>query len=45
MKPPFFPFRNPEDNDKRAKLSQNCRQIAEIEYPIELQLQRYIELY
>ncbi|AIE74130.1 MULTISPECIES: glycosyltransferase family 4 protein [unclassified Synechocystis] len=34
-----------EDNKKRAKLGQNCRHIAETEYPIELQAQRYIQLY
>jgi glycosyltransferase involved in cell wall biosynthesis len=34
-----------EDNDKRAEISRNCRQIAEIEYPIELQAKRYIEIY
>jgi glycosyltransferase involved in cell wall biosynthesis len=34
-----------EDNDKRVEISRNCRQIAEIEYPIELQAKRYIEIY
>ena len=34
-----------EDNDKRAEISRNCRQIAEIDYPIELQAKRYIEIY
>jgi len=34
-----------EDNDKRAGISRNCRQIAEIDYPIELQAKRYIEIY
>jgi glycosyltransferase involved in cell wall biosynthesis len=34
-----------EDDNKRNKLSKNCRHIAETEYSIELQAQRYIELY
>ncbi|WP_030007040.1 glycosyltransferase family 4 protein [Picosynechococcus sp. NKBG042902] len=34
-----------EDNALREKMAQNCRRIAETEYPIELQAQRYIELY
>lgn len=34
-----------EDNNLRDRLSQNCRAIALAEYPLELQAQRYIELY
>ena len=34
-----------EDNDLRDRLSQNCRAIALSEYSLELQAQRYIELY
>jgi glycosyltransferase involved in cell wall biosynthesis len=34
-----------ENDNNRDKLSKNCRHIAETEYSIELQAQRYIELY
>ncbi len=34
-----------EDNQLREKMSQNCRAIALEEYSLELQAQRYIELY
>ncbi|QSJ15271.1 glycosyltransferase family 4 protein [Nostoc sp. UHCC 0702] len=34
-----------EDNQQRHHMSQNCRAIALKEYPLELQAQRYIELY
>ncbi len=34
-----------EDSNLRAKMSHNCREIAIKEYSIELQAQRYIELY
>ena len=34
-----------EDNQQRDRMSQNCRAIALKEYPLELQAQRYIELY
>jgi glycosyltransferase involved in cell wall biosynthesis len=34
-----------EDDSLRDRMSQNCRAIALAEYPIELQAQRYIELY
>ena len=34
-----------EDSNLRAKMSQTCREIAIKEYSIELQAQRYIELY
>lgn len=34
-----------EDHNERQRLSQQCRAIALTEYPIELQAQRYIELY
>ncbi len=34
-----------EDNNLRDRLSQNCRAIALSEYPLELQTQRYIDLY
>ena len=34
-----------EDDAQREKMSQNCRAIALAEYPLELQAQRYIELY
>ncbi|BAU63105.1 glycosyl transferase, group 1 [Stanieria sp. NIES-3757] len=34
-----------EDNNLREKMSQNCREIAIKEYSLELQAQRYIELY
>jgi glycosyltransferase involved in cell wall biosynthesis len=34
-----------EDNQLREKMSQNCRQIAVEEYSLELQAQRYIEVY
>jgi glycosyltransferase involved in cell wall biosynthesis len=34
-----------EDDNLRDRMSQNCRAIALAEYPIELQAQRYIELY
>lgn len=34
-----------EDKTLRGKMAQNCRRIAETEYPIELQAQRYIDLY
>lgn len=34
-----------EDTQLRKKMSQNCREIAVKEYPIELQAQKYIELY
>ncbi len=34
-----------EDQNLREQMSQNCRAIALKEYPLELQAQRYIELY
>lgn len=34
-----------EDRDLREKLKQNCRQVAVTEYPLELQAERYINLY
>ncbi|WP_066377200.1 glycosyltransferase family 4 protein [Anabaena sp. CA = ATCC 33047] len=34
-----------EDSQLRQKMSENCRVIALEEYPLELQAQRYIELY
>lgn len=34
-----------EDNKLRAKMSENCRTIAINEYSLELQAQRYVELY
>ncbi len=34
-----------EDETLRERMSQNCRAIAVAEYPLELQAQRYIELY
>ncbi|WP_017314697.1 glycosyltransferase family 4 protein [Mastigocladopsis repens] len=34
-----------EDENLRDRMSQNCRAIALTEYPLELQAQRYIELY
>ncbi|MBW4575270.1 MAG: glycosyltransferase family 4 protein [Aphanothece sp. CMT-3BRIN-NPC111] len=34
-----------EDKSVREKMSQHCREIALKEYPLELQAQRYIELY
>jgi len=34
-----------EDQNLRDRMSQNCRAIALAEYPLELQAQRYIELY
>ena len=34
-----------EDNDLRQQMSQNCRAVALDEYSLELQAQRYIELY
>ncbi|MBD2208370.1 glycosyltransferase family 4 protein [Nostoc linckia FACHB-104] len=34
-----------EDHQQRHNMSQNCREIALQEYPLELQAQRYIDLY
>ncbi|MBL1200344.1 MAG: glycosyltransferase [Nostoc sp. GBBB01] len=34
-----------EDENLRQSMSENCRQIAITEYPLELQAQRYIDLY
>jgi glycosyltransferase involved in cell wall biosynthesis len=34
-----------EDHELRDQMSQNCREIALAEYPLELQAQRYIEVY
>lgn len=34
-----------EDSELREKMSQNCRAIAKAEYSIELQAERYINLY
>jgi len=34
-----------EDEKVREQMSQNCREIAVEEYPLELQARRYVELY
>ena len=34
-----------EDNVLKEKMSQNCRQIAVEEYALEIQAQRYIDVY